>query len=153
MSGGPVAAARLPHAVADAILQHAREASPNEACGLIVGSGLLADGGVARRYVRCRNAAAFPASRYVVDRDDLLEVLAEVDRTGEELWGVVHSHVRTPAVPSSTDLREAVWPAAVYLVISLAGGAEGDVRAWRVGAGSAAEIPVVIDDAVPEAAS
>jgi proteasome lid subunit RPN8/RPN11 len=135
----------VPRAIVEAILAHARDALPNEACGLVVGSGLWADGGVARRYVRCRNAAASP-SRYVVHRDDLLTVLADLDRTGEELWGVVHSHVRSAAVPSATDVAEAAWPAAVYLLASLADQAEVlPLRAWRIVDGTARELPIGMD--------
>ncbi len=137
-------AVRVPRAVAEAIARHADAERPNEACGLVVGSALAADGGTARRYIACRNAAASP-SRYLVHRDDLLRVLAELDRTGEELWGVVHSHVRTPAVPSSTDIGEAAWPTAVYLLVSLAGdGPAPGLRAWRIVNGAATELALEI---------
>lgn len=158
MSAGPEPRVRLPRAMAEAIARHAREARPNESCGLIVGSALAGDGGVALRYVRCRNAATTP-SRYVVHRDDLLAVLAELDRSGEELWGVVHSHVRSAAIPSSTDVGEAAWPSAVYLLVSLAGDREGgvtesalpDVRAWRIAGGAALELVLDIHDGVRDA--
>jgi proteasome lid subunit RPN8/RPN11 len=141
-----VTAARLPRDVADAILRHARAAAPHEACGLIIGSAHHADGGAARRYLPCRNAAAMP-SRYVVHRDDLLAVLAELDRTGEELWGVVHSHVRSPAVPSATDVAEAAWPSAVYVLASLAeADAPMPLRAWQIRNGAAAELSLDVVD-------
>jgi proteasome lid subunit RPN8/RPN11 len=170
VSPGPGPTARLPRSIAEAIARHARAERPNEACGLVVGSAHAALGGVARRYVPCRNAAASP-SRYSIHRDDLLSVLRELDQTGEELWGVVHSHVRSPAVPSSTDIGEAAWPAAVYLLVSLAGepsgtdgAASGDVRrthrhpsrdslpalrAWRIADGAAGELPLVIEEGGP----
>lgn len=146
-------AARLPRDVADAVLTHARAAAPNEACGLIVGSAHLADGGVAQRYVPCRNAALVPA-RYVVHRDDLLAVLAELDRAGGELWGVVHSHVRSAAVPSATDVAEAAWPAAVYVLASLADPAAVlPLRAWRIVNGAADELALEVSDSSAEARS
>jgi proteasome lid subunit RPN8/RPN11 len=140
-------AVRLPRAVAEAIVRHARADRPNEACGLVIGTAHAADGGAARRYVPCRNGAASP-SRYVVHRDDLLAVLAEIDSTGQELWGVVHSHVRTPAVPSPTDIAEAAWPAAVYVLVTLAEGPdEASLRAWQIIDGAASELPLaVVDD-------
>jgi len=146
-------AVRLPRAIAEAIVRHARADRPNEACGLVVGSAHAADGGVARRYEPCRNGAASP-SRYVVHRDDLLAVLADLDRTGQELWGVVHSHVRTPAVPSSTDIAEAAWPAAVYILVTLAEGPdEGSLRAWQITDGSARELALAVDDDPAEGAA
>jgi proteasome lid subunit RPN8/RPN11 len=148
-----VTAVRLSRTIVEAIVRHARRERPDEACGLIVGSALAADGGLARRYVACRNAAA-SQTRYAVDRDDLLRVLAELDRTGEELWGIVHSHVRTAAVPSATDVGEAAWPAAVHVVVSLArDDARPSLRAWTIANGVAAELVLEIDDEVSEGAA
>jgi proteasome lid subunit RPN8/RPN11 len=163
VSAPPRPAVRLPLEIAEAIASHAREARPDEACGLIVGSGHQGSGGVALRYVPCRNAAASP-SRFVVHRDDLLGVLSGLDETGEELWGVVHSHVRSPAVPSRIDVGEAEWPAAVYVLVSLAGEPDRDgqprndpsagvgqalpaLRAWRIADGAADELALVIEEA------
>ena len=146
-------AVRLPHPIAEAIVRHARDERPNEACGLIVGTAHAADGGVALRYVPCRNAAASP-SRYLVHRDDLLTVLAQLDRAGEELWGVVHSHVRTPAIPSATDVAEAAWPAAIYLLVTLAEPGGPELRAWRIADGQTTELTLELDaelDAQPDA--
>jgi len=138
-------AVRLPLPIAEAVVHHARDQRPNEACGLVVGSAHAADGGIALRYVPCRNAAASP-SRYLVHRDDLLGVLAQLDRAGEELWGVVHSHVRTPAIPSATDVAEAAWPAAVYLLVTLADGPDAaSLRAWRIVDGAATELALEVE--------
>jgi proteasome lid subunit RPN8/RPN11 len=139
-----VPAVRLPRALADAIVRHAHAERPNEACGLVIGTAHADDDGLARQYVPCRNAAASP-SRYLVHRDDLLAVLAEIDRGGDELWGVVHSHVRTPAVPSATDIAEAAWPAAVYLLVTLADDDEHQLRAWRITDGAARELSLEIE--------
>ncbi len=134
----------LPSAIAGAIARHALAERPNEACGVIVGSAPAADGGTAHRYVACRNAAASP-SRYLVHPDDLLAVLADLDRAGGELWGVVHSHPRTPAVPSSADIAEAAWPSAVHVLVSLADASRAPVlRAWLIERGRAAELPLAI---------
>lgn len=129
--------------IADAIVAHALGERPNEACGVVVGSAPLAEGGVALRYVPCRNQAASP-TRYVIHRDDLLGVLVGLDRDGGDLWGVVHSHVRSAAIPSATDIGEATWPAAVYLLVSLAG--EPEIRAWRIDDGEATELPLAIGE-------
>ena len=156
MNGGRWPGVRLPRSIAEAIVAHARAERPSEACGVVIGSARPADHGLARRYVPCRNAAASP-SRFLVDRDDLLAVLAELDRSGEELWGVVHSHVRTAAVPSATDVAEAAWPTAVYLVVSLAEAVDGarldddaGLRAWRIADGGASELTLAIGEGAPD---
>ena len=127
----------LPPGIADAIVAHARAEAPNEACGFVVGSDIVGRGGAARRYVPCRNALASP-TRFSVHPDDLLRLALETDRSGEEVWGVVHSHVRSAAVPSPTDVAEAAWPEALFLVVSLAG--EPSLRAWWIIDGAAVEV-------------
>lgn len=78
--------------IADAIA-HAREASPEESCGLvIVHKGR-------RRYFKCRNVYSNPEDGFVISAEDW--VLA--DRAGE-IIGVVHSHPDRRPLPSQADL-------------------------------------------------
>ena len=105
--------------MADAIVAQARAEYPNEACGIVIGSGVVAEGGEALRYVACRNEAASPY-RYVIDSQEALRLSIEADDAGQEFWAIVHSHVRSPAVPSPTDLGLAFWPDALYILVSLA---------------------------------
>ncbi len=126
---GP-ASVPLPRLIAEAIEAQARAEAPLEACGLIAGSSSAATGGVALRYLACRNAASSPIRRYVVHPDDLLRVTVETDNADEVIWGIVHSHVRSPAMPSLTDVGLAFYPQALYLLISLAD--EPALRAWRI---------------------
>ncbi|MDP2350834.1 MAG: Mov34/MPN/PAD-1 family protein, partial [Chloroflexota bacterium] len=75
----PVASSvALRRSIADAIVAQAREELPNEACGLVVGSGPAVAGGVALRYEACRNADASPV-RYTIDSDDLIRLAIAVD--------------------------------------------------------------------------
>ena len=141
---GP-AAARLPRALAAAIVAQARAEYPNEACGLIVGDAYAPDGGVALRYEACRNKAASPY-RYEIHPHDLYRVTVAADDADQVLWGIVHSHVRSPAVPSPTDLGLAFYPEALYLLVSLAddqaepGTGEPSLRAWRIMGGAIHEV-------------
>ena len=134
MIGGPV---RLPRAIAAAILAHARAEAPLEACGLIPGSAPAADGGEPLRYVPCRNALASPV-RYTIHPEDLLRVTVDADDAGGVIWGIVHSHVRSPAVPSPTDVDLAYYSDALYLVVSLS--AQPALRAWRIADGCVHEV-------------
>jgi proteasome lid subunit RPN8/RPN11 len=131
---GPI---RLPRAIADVILAQARAEAPLEACGLIPGSAFAVDGGQPLRYVPCRNALASPV-RYTVHPEDLLRVTVEADDAGGVIWGIVHSHVRSPAIPSATDVDLAYYPDAVYLLVSLS--AQPALRAWRIADGSVNEV-------------
>lgn len=103
----------------EALVDHARAEQPNEACGLIVGDRAAADGGVALRFEPTRNRAASPY-RYEIHPDDLLRLTIATDDADEVFWAIVHSHVRSPAYPSPTDVGLAFYPDALYVLVSLA---------------------------------
>ena len=94
----------------DALAEHAKEESPNEACGLVITRD-----GVAERYVPGRNAAASP---YRFE----LEVAPELwflEDDGYEL-AVFHSHLSAPPRPSRTDVENiGLWEGKPYLIYSL----------------------------------
>ncbi len=132
-----VSAVELPVPMRAAILEHCRRALPNEACGLIAGDAPAAVGGRARRGLPARNALESPY-RYELHPDDLIRLVLDIDAADEVIWAIVHSHVASAAVPSATDLREAHYPEAILVVVSLAevgpsdSPLQGDpsVRAW-----------------------
>ena len=141
---GP-ARATLPVEIRRALVAHARADFPNEACGLIAGTAPAASGGLATRWHAARNRAASPL-RYEVHPDDLLSAALSIDDSGEVIWGIVHSHVRSPARPSPTDVGLAFYPDALYLLVSL-DAAETDpvtgaasIRAWRIVDGRVFEV-------------
>jgi [CysO sulfur-carrier protein]-S-L-cysteine hydrolase len=135
--GGCVA--RVPGAILDAAVAQAIAEAPLEACGLIIGSAPASAGGEARRYVPCRNALA-SRSRFSVHPDDLYRVTVDADDAGEVLWGIVHSHPHSPAVPSPTDRELALYPDALHVLVSLRDPAEPQVGAWRIVDGAADEL-------------
>jgi proteasome lid subunit RPN8/RPN11 len=144
---GPVGPVAMPTAIRSALVAHARAEYPNEACGLIVGDGPAAAGGVARRFEPTRNKAASPY-RYEIHPEDLLRLTIETDDADEVFWGIVHSHTHTPAVPSPTDVGLAFYPDALYLLVSLSDDeadpatGEPSVRAWRILDGEVTEVPL-----------
>jgi proteasome lid subunit RPN8/RPN11 len=110
---------RLPAPLVEEIVAHARREYPNEACGLVIGDRAAADGGAALRFEATRNRAASPY-RYEIDSEDLLRLTIATDDANEVFWAIVHSHVRSPAYPSPTDVGLAFYPDALYLLVSLA---------------------------------
>ena len=103
----------------EAMVQQARAEDPNEACGLVIGDRPAAEGGRALRFEAVRNKASSPY-RYEIDPDDLLRLTIATDDADQVFWAIVHSHVRSPAYPSPTDVGLAFYPDALYVVVSLA---------------------------------
>ena len=126
----------VPSVVAADILHHARRELPNEACGLL--SGDAASGSV-RAFHAARNELASPF-RFSVDPRDLVRITYQIEATGEDLVAIFHSHPRTAAEPSASDIREARYPDALHLL----SGANGELRAWRIAAVGATEVPLCV---------
>jgi proteasome lid subunit RPN8/RPN11 len=132
---------RLPSGLRDELVAWARAADPNEACGIVAGDRAAAEGGSALRFHALTNAAASPY-RYHIDPGEQLRTMLAIDDVDEVVWGIFHSHVRSPAEPSPTDIGLAFYPDALYLICSLADAAAPVVRAWRIVAGDVAEVPL-----------
>ncbi|QIA27044.1 M67 family metallopeptidase [Thermaerobacter sp. PB12/4term] len=127
----------LPPALVAAMLDHARAEAPLEACGIVGGRQ-----GQPVAFYPARNADRSPV-RYTVDPEDQLRIFTTMEERGEELWAIFHSHPRSPAYPSATDVRYAYYPEAYYLIASLA--SEPPVlRAFRILEGTITEHPLVV---------
>jgi proteasome lid subunit RPN8/RPN11 len=54
-----------------------------------------------------------------------------IEDNGEELLAIYHSHTKSAAYPSQTDVNQAVaWPDQIYLIVSLADGDAPDVKGY-----------------------
>jgi proteasome lid subunit RPN8/RPN11 len=140
----------LSREIAAAMRAHARAEAPREACGIIVGSAPAASGGAPLRWIPTTNVLA-SSTLYEIDAAQLLRISIDADDAGEHIWGIVHSHVASPAVPSVTDTSVAGYPDALYLLVSLApsqAGPDGEpgVRGWWIVEREATEVELPIAD-------
>ena len=116
---------RIAQSLIDEMVAHAREDLPNECCGMIGGRD-----GEATEVVRVVNSAASPL-RYEMDPQGQYNALKSIENGGGELLGIYHSHTKSAAYPSQTDVNQAVaWPEQVYVIVSLADAEAPDVKAY-----------------------
>ena len=120
----------------DALVAHARDEAPNECCGY-----LRATDGLVEEVARAENRRRSPYG-YELDAASLLAA-NQLDDDGYQV-GIYHSHPRSPAEPSQTDINLAQYPHWTYLIVSLADD-EPVVRAWRIADGGVREEEVVLD--------
>jgi [CysO sulfur-carrier protein]-S-L-cysteine hydrolase len=133
----------LSRAIADEMVEHCVAGRPNEACGILASK----DGEMVKVF-KMTNASASPM-RYSLDPKEQFAVYRKLDDEGWELGGVFHSHTRTEAYPSPTDVRLASEDVP-YLIVSLAE-KPASIRAFRIlkdnwtdESGDVVEIPVVL---------
>ena len=122
-----------------AVVAHAWDGLPDEACGLLAGDPAT---GLTSVFYPCRNAAA--SSRvYTVDPRDHLRADRDAEGRGLEILGVMHSHTHTEAWPSPTDVDQAPDPAWHYVIVSLKREA-AVLRSFRIVDGGIDEEPVAL---------
>jgi proteasome lid subunit RPN8/RPN11 len=121
----------------DAMVAHAREALPDECCGLLVGSTARI-----QQAVPAANVRASP-SRYQIDPADHFALIRRVRREGCAIVGAYHSHPSSVAAPSPTDIAEAHDDELLHVIVSLRDPRRAEIRAYRIAAGSVREVPLV----------
>ncbi len=127
---------RISQAHWDELVAHAREEAPNECCGYL----WCVDGAIAgvQRGVNERNSPY----GYELDGKSMMAAYRLSEDEGLQV-GSYHSHPRSPAEPSQTDINLATnWPDWLYVIVSLDG--EPSVRAWWMRDGRVEEQPLEI---------
>ena len=128
----------LPSRVLTLVIEHASQTAPAECCGVLLGSEpQIVDA------VRGRNLSTNP-NRFLLDPRDHIAARRLARARGLEVVGFYHSHPRSSAYPSATDVAEVTYSDAVHLIVSL----QGDPRArlFRISAAHVDELPMSIID-------
>jgi proteasome lid subunit RPN8/RPN11 len=135
----------IPRDVYDGMVNHCIDGLPNEACGFLGGP----PGRVERLY-NLPNAAASPVYYRPADKQ-MIAAVNDIDERDLELVGIFHSHVASAPYPSPTDRREAHYPDAVYLIVSLADPDDIQTKGylirksdWRDETGEVVDVELVI---------
>ncbi|MGA2111183.1 MAG: M67 family metallopeptidase [Anaerolineales bacterium] len=115
-------------------------AAPEEACGLVLG---VADRGW--QVVAIENVLHSPG-RFRLEGTAQVRAMVEAEQKGWQLVGVFHSHPAGPIHPSPTDLAEAAYPEAIYLIWAPGPSGGWECRAFELlgdwlGAGASRFVP------------
>ncbi len=92
---------------------------------------------------RAANAEASPL-RYSIAPDEQFRVMREIEDAGEELAAIYHSHTKSAAYPSQTDVNLAGWPDAVYVIVSLEDPESPDVRGFWIRDGEISDAELLV---------
>jgi len=128
---------KLTRTMQDELLSHARSEAPQEACGV-----LLAKLGEREPHVWLPMLnAAISSMFFEFDPEELVALHRQMDIRGEEIIGVWHSHVATPAEPSGVDAR-CMAPGLTHVIVSLL---DDTVRAWTIKDNTISEEEVLVE--------
>jgi proteasome lid subunit RPN8/RPN11 len=122
----------------DEMVEHGLAAFPNEACGLLAGKEARPE-----KFFAMTNQDASPVS-YRLDPKEQLKVFDEIDDEGWDLLGIFHTHTHSEAYPSETDQKQAFYPDALYLLMSLSDREAPVLRGFRISDGTVSEEEVMV---------
>jgi proteasome lid subunit RPN8/RPN11 len=105
--------AQISRSAVAAIVAHAREEAPSECCGLLLGAALT----IAEAALEA-NIASNRYARFLIDPKDHIDIRRGARRRGVEVVGFYHSHPRSPAWPSPSDVAEATYPRQNYQIVT-----------------------------------
>ena len=113
----------------DEMIGHAFDENPYECCGILTGESNVITG-----LHRITNTTRSPY-RYVMDAQEFLDADKDAEDKGWEFLAFYHSHTRSPAYPSRTDVRMALesgWLDVYYILVSLEEQTNPQVRAFHI---------------------
>ncbi len=131
---------RLPAAIRDQIITHARNQVPLECCGILAGVGesvseVFEIENELRSPVRFRMN---PAGQWAA----MQAIFPE-----REMTAIYHSHPDGPPHPSPTDLAEHSYPESAVVILSRNASGAWNLHAYEIMDGQAHAIPVMIEPA------
>jgi len=106
---------RLTRQAYAAMIGHAYDGLPDEACGLLVGEPATDS---VTRFAGTANDAR-SSKLYTIPPREHLRIERDAEAEGHEVIGVMHSHTHTDAYPSPTDVAQAPDPGWHYVIVSL----------------------------------
>ena len=128
----------VPLPMLKAMIAHARESYPSEACGIVIGTpeklSHLSPCRNIQDELHVEDPETYPRTSrdgYTIHPEDMVSVMREARERGEDFRVIYHSHIDTGAYFSEEDKRVATWeeeptyPDVAYIVIAVI---EGEAR-------------------------
>ena len=118
----------ISHRLLERIYQHARESSPHECCGILIGRNQRVKR-VEDIFETVNVETRRSRERYLIDGKDFYMADKTATERGLEIIGFYHSHPGHPSIPSQRDL-ELAWQGFSYLIVSLKKRKNPEFKAW-----------------------
>lgn len=129
----------IPKKIVQELLHHAQQTPEQEVCGLI-----SSQDNVPCQSYPINNTANNPGRFFNLDASQQIQAMTQMRENNEQLFAIYHSHPTAPAVPSTTDMDQANYPEALYIIISLNTKGVLELRAYRIAEAQFFEVPLCL---------
>ena len=129
----------IPKDIFDELISHCKDASPNEACGILAGIENKAS-----RIYKMTNIEKSPVS-YLMDSKEQFKVMKDIRENNLKMLAIFHSHPSSQAYPSAKDLNLAFYEDSIYIIVSLI---ESDpaVKGFLIKEGKIKEVAIAVKE-------
>ena len=131
----------IPNYIFSDMLKQARAEAPIEACGILAGG----DGRVEKLYKMTNIEQR--RDHFMMAPSEQFAAVKDIRSASLEMLAIYHSHPETPARPSAEDIRLALTPGMIYVIVSLQGDNGPVMKGFQIEDGSINEVPVrIVED-------
>lgn len=128
----------IPIDIFERMVEQVKTQAPVEACGILVGT----DGRVEKLYEMTN--ADRSSHHFMMEPREQFAAVKEMRAAGLKMLAIYHSHPETPARPSAEDVRLALTPGVVYVIISLHNGDAPAVKGFLIEDGTITPVAVEV---------
>ncbi|MHC4394638.1 MAG: M67 family metallopeptidase [Planctomycetota bacterium] len=129
---------QVSNSIFEQMLQQAAAEAPIEACGILAG-----EAGMAEKLYKMTNIDA-SSDHFMMEPQEQFAVIKDIRASGLEMLAIYHSHPESPARPSAEDIRLALTPDVVYVIVSLQDTEAVNVKGFVIEDSNVVEVPVRI---------
>ncbi len=130
----------IPTCIFEQILEQAKAQAPIEACGILAGNNSKV-----KKLYKMTNVDK-SRTHFMMDPGEQFKVMKDLRSAGLEMLAIYHSHPETSARPSDEDIRLALTPDVIYVILSLRDRGNPTVKGFLIEDGSVSEVPVTITE-------
>jgi proteasome lid subunit RPN8/RPN11 len=128
----------IPSYVFEQMLEQAKAQVPIEVCGILAGS----DSKVEKLYKMTNVDNS--SNHFMMEPKEQFAVVKDIRSAGLEMLAIYHSHPETPARPSAEDIRLALTPDVIYVIVSLQDANDANVKGFLIENSTVTEVPVKV---------
>lgn len=120
------------------MVAQAKAETPVEACGILAGR----DNKVEKLYKMTNVDNS--SDHFMMEPAEQFKVVKDIRSAGLEMLAIYHSHPDSPARPSDEDIRLALTPDVIYVIVSLQNSNRPAVKGFLIEDGNVTKVPVKI---------
>ncbi len=131
---------KIKSSIFEEMVKQAKTQAPVEACGILAGRDHSAE-----KFYKMKNADN-SSDHFMMVPQEQFTVIKDIRSSGLEMLAIYHSHPESPARPSLEDIRLALTPDVIYVILSIQDLEAPKVSGFLIEEGNVTEVLIVVEN-------